>query len=240
MNPALTPDTPIHASEPPALQAPSLINATATDTQEDDGDALPAVGQVWNNGPKRSLSEIFAAQKTKPAPSPQQSPATPAVVTSDLQPIWDALLQRAQQQYGNAVYLPLVASQPRREGDVLVIRLTGPFAHVGKMLEKYREPIQAIASEAAGTPLGIRLELDASSPATASPPSAAFSGASAPVQRPGGPTVTSPTQQAAIAAAPARDGVPLTQELRQELEKDPLVRSLLVGFNGTIVKVEQK
>jgi len=240
LNSAVTPDIANHSSQAPALQAPSLINATATDSGEDDGDALPAVGQVWNNGPKRSLSEIFAAQTAKTTAPPQRPPATPAGIASDLQPIWDALLQRAQQQYGNAVYLPLVASQPRREGDALVIRLTGPFAHVGKMLEKYRDQIQAIASEAAGTPLGIRLELDASSPAATAPPSAAPSTASAAAQRPSSPTVTSPTQQATITAAPARDGIPLTQELRQELEKDPLIRSLLIGFNGTIVKVEQK
>lgn len=220
-----------------------MINATASDTEIDDGDALPTVGKVWDTGPKRSLSEIFAAQTPKPAqPPPQPSPA-PNVIASDLQPIWNALLQRAQQQYGNAVYLPLVASQPRREGDVLVIRLTGPFAHVGKMLEKYHAQLEAIITEVAGAPLNLKLELDAAAPAPASPPSgpsAAPSAATAPAQRSGDPAIASPTQQSTIAAPPPRDGIPLTPELRQELEKDPLIRSLLIGFNGTIVKVEQK
>jgi hypothetical protein len=35
-----------------------------------------------------------------------------------------------------------------------------------------------------------------------------------------------------------RDGIPLTPELRGQLEKDPLIRGLLEGFNGVIIKVE--
>lgn len=203
----------------------------------DDGDALPAVGKVWDTGPKRSLSEIFAAQNAKAAAQAEATPAAAATIESEFQPIWGALLQQAQQRWGNSVYLPLVAAQPRREGDVLVVSLSGPFVHVGAMLQKYRDQLEAMLAEI-GTPLGVRLELNAAVPTPAAPP--AQPAAAAPRSQPSGPAVASPTQQSAIAAVPARDGIPLTPELRQELEKDPLIRSLLVGFNGTIVKVEQK
>jgi hypothetical protein len=208
----------------------------------DDGDALPAVGHAWTGGPTRSLSQIFAAKNTN-APVPAAEPPAGPAIPADLQSIWDALIHRAKDQFGNAVYLPLVASQPRRDGDVLVIRLTGPFAHVGKTLEKYRDQLGAMVSEVVGSPLGIRLEVDATAPApaaapspsTASPAPAAQSAAGRPAR-----PVSSPTQQATLAPPPPREGILLTQELRQELEKDPLIRSLLVAFNGTIVKVEQK
>lgn len=210
----------------PALQAPALVNATAAAI--DDADALPAVGKVWDSGPKRSLSEIFAAQAKKTQQQQPDQPATPPIADG-LQPLWEALLQRVQQQLGNSVHIPLLSGQPRREGDILVVRLTGPFAHIGKMLEKYRDQVAALASEVAGTTLGFRLELDATAPAAPSP-----------AARSGGPATNSPAQQSAISAPAVREGIPITPELRQELEKDPLIRSLLVDFNGTIVKVEQK
>lgn len=194
------------------------------------------------------MSEIFAAQAAKKAKAQEQANDGPAPIAAELQPFWQAMLQRVQQDMGNSTYIPLLSGQPRRENDVLVVRLTGPFAHIGKMLEKHRDQLQTIASEVAGEQLGFRFELDASAPAPAVAGVAQRSGGMgaggsagpAGTGGAGGPATNSPTQQSTIASAPMRDGIPITPELRQELEKDPLIRSLLVEFNGTIVKVEQK
>jgi hypothetical protein len=73
---------------------------------------------------------------------------------SDLAAIWSAGLQQVQDELGAAVHVPLVAGQPTRDGDRLVIHFTGAFAAMSKYLDKHRDEIQRIFSTVAGGALG--------------------------------------------------------------------------------------
>ena len=123
-----------------------------------------------------------------------------------------------------------MAGEPRREGDVLVIRFVGPFAAIARFIEKHREQLASMASAIAESPMGVRFEIDESGPMPAVAPQA---------QRPqGAPQGAAPSSSPANSQAPRRDGIVITPELRNQLESDPLIRAMLEGFNGNIVKVE--
>jgi len=203
-------------------------------TSPDEADDLPAVGRVWDTGPKRSLGEILAEANLKK----RQSPATiqpsqrPSHVSADLASIWPATLQEVQDSLGASVHVPMLGGKPRREGESVIVHFGGAFAVMARYLEKYRERMQQILCTVAGEPMLLQFEIDESSPVT--PASALESqGQQHPLPRQERGTSTAPP------AAQGRDGVPLTPELRTELEKDPLIRAFMEAFNGNIVKVEQ-
>jgi len=193
----------------------------------DDGDALPAVGKVYE-GPKKSLSEILAADaaRKRQPPTPDRPPGP--TVQPELAEFWPRFLEAVKEQLGMSQHVPLLSGEPRREGGKLVIRFAGPFASLVRYLEKYRDPMQQIAQSVIGEEIGLQFEADASAPAPVP---------AQPQGRAGG--ASSHPADAAMAQVAARDGIPLTPELRSELEKDPLIRSIMQQFNASIVKVEQ-
>jgi hypothetical protein len=175
---------------------------------------------------------LAASNKAKVSPAPPSNSARVAV-PQDLQAVWQSLLQAVSEQLGASVHVPLASAQPRREGGVVVARFTGHFAIMAKYLEKRRDQLQEMLSVAAGESLGLRFELDESTPPPKTVPM---------LQTPrsdGSGTAPAPAA-ASIALAVPREGIPITPELREQLEKDPLIRSLLEGFNGNIVKVENE
>jgi hypothetical protein len=227
--------TPVTAPISSAVIAPP--SADSGDSL-DDADALPAVGKVWDDGPKRSLGEILASasrqrQVAAPAIQPTQRASIPGTMGSDLAAIWSAGLQQVQDELGAAVHVPLVAGQPTRDGDRLVIHFTGAFAAMSKYLDKHRDEIQRIFSTVAGEALLVQFQADESPVASssASQPSHAL-------RQPLPPRSPAENLTTSAAAVP-RDGIPLTPELRAQLEKDPLIRGIMEAFNGNIVKVEE-
>lgn len=217
----------------PAISAPPSSAPSAADAALDDADALPAVGKVWDEGPKRSLSEIMAAAGRPKPQTADQRPQTGLAITPELQAIWQTFLQRVQEQFGPPVHVPLASGEPRREGSTLIVRFAGPFAVMASFLEKHRDQLQRMVSEIAGEQLGLQLVADHSAPPPkiaplpnrANPAGAGNAGGNAP---------------ASIVTNAPREGLPLTPDVRAELEKNPLIRSILEGFNGTIVKLENK
>lgn len=193
----------------------------------EDADSLPAVGRVWDSGPKRSLSEILAAaarqKQAQQVPSARPSPAG----SSELGVAWGAILEQVKEAMGPAVHVPLSSGEPRRDGADLRIRFGGAFAAMARYLEKYRDPIQAIV--AANLADGPRVVFEADFAAPIRPMPAGNAGGVPPAPRP----LPSPG-----AGMPAKEGVPLTPDLRAELEKDPLIRAIMETFSGSIVKVE--
>lgn len=203
----------------------------------DDADDLPAVGRVWDNGPKRSLGEILAEANLKkrqlpPAIQPTQRQSHARSMSADLASIWPATLQEVQDTLGASVHVPMLGGQPRREGESVIVHFGGAFAVMARYLEKYRERMQQILCRVAGEPMLLQFEIDDSplaapvSPAGDQVPQRQLS-----PQESGGNA--SPPPQ------PGHQGLALTPELRTELEKDPLIRAFVEAFNGNIVKVEQ-
>lgn len=200
----------------------------------DDADDLPSVGRVWDSGPKRSLGEILAEANLKKRQSPAaiEPSQRPSHVSADLASIWPATLQEVQDSLGASVHVPMLGGKPRREGDAVIVHFGGAFAVMARYLEKYRERMQQILCNVAGEPMLLQFEIDESSPV--SPASASESqGQQRPLPRQEGGSSTAPP------SPPGREGLPLTPELRTELEKDPLIRAFVEAFNGNIVKVEQ-
>ncbi len=224
------------ATPQPTAAAPATPSTTDTVGDDlDDGDALPAVGKVWEDGPKRSLGEILAeaARKREAAAGPQVQPTErrPAALPGDLASIWPATLQQVQDEIGPAVHVPLASGVPSRDGDTVTVRFAGAFAGMASYLQKHRDDIQRILSSVAGEALQLRLEAVESARAPA-PATGAAPGNRTDYRR----------QQAdrPMPAPPVREtGMALTPELRAQLEKDPLIRAVMEQFDGNIVKVEE-
>lgn len=202
---------------------PSLPRPSESDGL-DDADALPAVGKVWDTGPKRSLSEILASAARKPAAQANSSTKATPQPSGELGAIWAQALEQVQEALGPAVHVPLSSGQPIREGDLITIRFGGPFSAMARYLEKYRDQIQATLSAAAGEAVRVVLEADAAGAVTAPPGNL--------------PARQANENRPAPTLAPQREGIPLTPDLRASLEKDPLIRAIMEMFNGNIVKVE--
>ena len=219
---------PAAISAPPSpAPTPSPSPATSSsDDSVDDGDALPAVGKVWDDGPKRSLSEILAeANRRQPSAPAVSVSVRPAVshLPHDVADFWNATLQRVGEILGTPVKIPLESGQVTRDNQQVIVRFGGPFAAMASFLEKHRDQVRQIVCDVTSEELSLRFEVDESSqptiPAT-----------------PGRPRTNSP---ATPAPAPARpEGVPITPELRDQLTQDPLIRAVIQTFNATIVKVQ--
>ena len=210
----------------------------STDADADADDALPAVGRVWEEGPKLSLATIMAQAKrqerqTAPAERPAATDANvEAVDPSNLPGTWQALLAMLA-KHGPS--LQGLLSQGRFVGiedGRAVIRYSKNQEMTVRLLEKNgkREMIAAALTELRSEPTGVRFEVDATE-LEAAPSPAATPAQSAP--RRAIPTVPAPQPEPAAAAPSIR----LTPELRAELESDPLIRAV-IEMGGNIVKVE--
>ena len=232
-------DSPLHEASPagsanampesPPTEIDSFALSEADEAALDD--ALPAVGKVFD-GPRISLGAMFAgkANQPKPAASPPSRPGAPAGMPD----FWPAALESIKERLGPGIYTPLLAAEARLADGIVVLRFTGAFTTMAKFLDKSRDAIQEIITEVSGQSLGVRLEADDS----AAPPHASGMGV-APGVGAGhqhAPQKFPPVQ--GHHAVPRDGGIPITPELRAELEKDPLVRAILESLGGNIVKYE--
>jgi DNA polymerase III subunit gamma/tau len=205
---------------------------------EDDDDALPAVGRVWEDGPKLSLGSIMAqAKRQERQVAPPERPAADANVEavdpSGLPGTWQALLAMLA-KHGPS--LQGLLSQGRflgiEEGRA-VIKYSKNQEMTVRLLEKNgkREMIAAALTELRSEPTGVRFEVEASD--GDAPVAIAAAATQAAPRRAIAAPPTAPPES--VAAAPP--SIRLTPELRAELESDPLIRAV-IELGGNIVKVE--
>ena len=191
-----------------------------------EDDALPAVGRVWDDGPKLSLASIMARDRQKSLPPISN---VEPVVASNLSAIHQSMLALIAKK-GPSLHGLLTSGRFDGVHDgSAVIRFPNNQDTNVRILSNNgkRELVSAALSEVLQQQVGVRFELDAPDQST--------------------PTITSPAQNSrpaprAPAAAPpapepATPSIRLTPELRAELEQDPLIRSL-IELGGSIVKVE--
>jgi DNA polymerase-3 subunit gamma/tau len=220
----LTPVPP--AAEPPdatGSEARSVVVETFT-SPPDTGDALPAVGRVFD-GPKRSLGAIFAASRA----SDRAAPREVNVETVDQGEFAGVMsrLRSALREHGPGYDGLLVHGQIVALGDgQAVIRFGQQHEASAIMLERNgkRETVQRVLGELLNEPVGLKIEIDATPVAEAPHPAPRE-----PARKPAPPDLPPPPP-----AAP-----PITpQEKQRIMESDPLVRAACELFDGEIVKAE--
>jgi hypothetical protein len=222
--------------EPPPGHTPEV------DAAEDDDDALPSVGRVWE-GPGPSLGAILkqhAAKSAAPPPPPPPGPPPASdsnvepVSPTDLPAVWKALLQLLS-QHGPGLHSllshgRLVAIEDGRA----VIRYGPQHETFVKMLDRNgkKDLVRDAIGRVLRQSIGVRFEID-EAPEGEPEPAAAPGSAPAPVARTGSPEVTRP------AAPPPTPAVKITPELIESIRAaEPLVRALMDELGAQIVKVE--
>ena len=200
------PAAPTAAPAPAPAPAPAAPVAAAP-AGDDDDDALPAVGKVWDaSGP--SLSELLkqrqsgATPQAAPvaaAPAPAPAGAEPSAVEPNIEPVEVSSLPEVWQRMLDllAARGPALLSliRPGRlaaiEEDSAVIRYDPKHATFVKMLNGKKDVVKEALTQAAGKPLGVRFEV--------APDDVAASGNGSG----GGVAVTDAPSATARAAAPA-------------------------------------
>jgi DNA polymerase-3 subunit gamma/tau len=200
--------------------------------EEDDDDALPAVGKVWeDSGP--SLSEML---KQRNAAEPPVEPNVEPVTGNDLPAVWQRLLDVLSEK-GPALHS--IISQGRLTGiddGQAVIRYGRGHQTFVKMLERNgkKDAVRDALTQVVGAAMGVRFEVDESEA------SVAVMDAPAP-QRPQVKR-EAPRRDVHVepqAIAPPANTVKVTPELIESLRSsEPLIRGLMDELGATIVKVE--
>jgi len=199
---------------------------TAESEAEDDDDALPAVGKVWNSAPSSSPLLKPRSSTTSPPPASNIEP----VNTFDLPAVWQRLLSLLEDNVSFKSVLSSASLVGIEDGQA---RVRFAFEHStfasqwdrnGKK-ELLREKLSAVLNE----PVGVKFEVE---------PAGAVATVDAPVSAPAMQTVRREIPQPATVAAPAPTAPRLTPEQREALKKEPWVKAVLEIFGGEIVKVE--
>ncbi len=223
------------SAEEPVMPEPSAEPAESAD------DALPAVGRVWDEGKKRSLSEIF--KRTEPS-RVEPARAEPAVASNiaavgdgEYAGVWSRLLGRVRAEAPPMAGF-LTGSELVSVDDAQVkVRFPNPSAPKYFEANGRREKLSALVSEVMGRPVGVSFEVAARS-AEATPTEAPAE--AAPAIRPNrAPPMTRAPETTAPARIEASNDIVVTAELREELSHDPLVKAVMERLGGTIIKVEK-
>ncbi|HYO09918.1 MAG TPA: DNA polymerase III subunit gamma/tau, partial [Tepidisphaeraceae bacterium] len=167
---------------PPPAVAASPASAISSD---DEDDALPAVGKVWDHDGGPSLSELLKQRSSapvsppaSPAQPPHSPPAAPApaahpasnvelVNVDDLPVVWqkllDALAARGPALHSLVSHGRLSAIEDGRA----VISYEKRHETFVKLLDRNgkKDIVRETLSSVAGKPLGVRFEIDAAPPA---------------------------------------------------------------------------
>jgi hypothetical protein len=233
------PPTPSSADSPPSQ---SSIEEDTNDTDTDTDD-LPTVGKVWE-GERRSLSSMFAAQRAAAAPPMppsaeaalrNQTSADEGVGGTNIDPtnhaaVWQAFLARIADQ-GASLHGVLTQARLAAITDgQAVIRISPQHETFLTRLQSNgkQDLLRNLLSELLQQPTGIRFELDDAPP---------------PESQPSHPR-TSPSQEVAPQSPPAAYGepaqIPLTPELRQELESDPLIEAVMRELGGQLLNIRKE
>jgi DNA polymerase-3 subunit gamma/tau len=216
--------------------APPTRTVALPDNTEDNDDALPAPGRVWE-GPKESLSAMMAkhvasinSEIANVGPVPVANP------NGDLGQKWKQLLSLVGPAMSGVLqHGELVAV----EDGLAVIRFGHQHETFVKRLELNgkKEAIRESLTKVMEQPTGVRFEI--ATAAIAAPPAPAPSAA---------PTPAAPAETQRRAAAPqpapmANEGsnaTRVTEEMRTNFYKnDPLVRAVVDQLGGNIIKFEE-
>ena len=220
--------------EPPPGHSPEVESA------DDDDDALPAVGRVWE-GPAPSLGAILkqhAAKSAAPEPPPAPAPAADSnvepVSPSDLPGVWKALLTLLS-QHGPGLHSllshgRLVAIEDGRA----VIRYGPQHETFVKMLDRNgkKDLVRDAIGRVLRQSIGVKFEIDEAP--QGDEPEPAPAPVRAPAAKTGSPEVTRPP------APPMVPAVKITPELIESIRSaEPLVKALMDELGAQIVKVEK-
>ena len=236
-----------------AEPAAEAVSAAAVETvaSDEDDDALPAVGKVWDaSGP--SLSELLK-QRQSASPPPEPEPAAieinvEPVNVGDLPVIWQRMLDLLAAR-GAWLYSALKTGRLASiDEDAAVLRFDKHNATFVKLLSGKKDLLRDILTQAVGKPLGVRFEVDEESaapqPAGDDDGSAsrgvAANGATR-VQPASAPPRVVKTVQREIEAppAPAPNLIKVTPEVIEILRNnEPLIKGLMDELGAQIVKIE--
>jgi hypothetical protein len=186
------------------------------------------VGKVWE-GEKRSLGAIFAAQRRA---QPQPQTAAAAMEAGD-----DGLMQQLKAAVrsrgpGYEGLLSLGRITRTNSGDV-IIRYTHEHEATATLLGRNgkREAVQEVLGELLQRPVALKIEVDA--------PAADATAPEAPQDhRPAFVRPKLSDIQDAPAPAPAAVPAVSSEQKKQILDNDPLIRAACELFAGDIVKVD--
>jgi DNA polymerase-3 subunit gamma/tau len=242
----------------PASAAP-VVSAPPSLDDEDDDDALPMPGRVWE-GPKESLSTLMAKAAT---PSPAaEPPNVEAVGSADQATVWRAMLAIVAEQQGPALSGLLQNAQfVGVEDGRAVVRLPKQNETFLKLLDKEakRAAVRAAFSQVLNTPVGVHFEVAADAPAAAcdqcgKPATVHRSevragkrleshlcpACAARQERPATTAAAPPSPAPPPQMAEVANTVRLTDEIRGNLYKtEPLVRAIVDQLGGTVIKLEE-
>ena len=236
----LSPQSSVLSPIPPPA-APMDFDLTEGD---DDNDALPAVGKVWDDGPKLSLSTLMAQAKQKAQIAAAIAPPVVEAKGSNVEPVDTSNLL--------AVYKSMLTLIAKHGPSLPGLLAGGQFIGVeeGRAIIRYpksqettvrlldkngkRELVVDALSEVLNQRVGVRFEVDAAdeSPGAASANTPSSASPRSTAARANAALAPSPTPE-----VPSTPSIRLTAELRAELEQDPLIRSL-IELGANIVKVE--
>lgn len=257
LNPAAVtapPSPPLAASHLSVAETPSLAPPTVVDVpDDDDDDALPSVGRVWD-GPAPSLGALLkkhsaAASTPTPPPPPAAAAAgfnVEAVSPDDLPAVWKAFLE-VLAEHGPGLHSLLGHGRlVGIEDGRAVIRYGAQHETFVKMLDRNgkKEIVREAIARVLQQSIGVRFEVDAgpdAAEANAGPildpmdrggDRSANEKASVPRSRTAPPEVVPPR------ALPA-PGIKITPELIESIRgAEPLVKALMDELGAQIVKVE--
>jgi DNA polymerase-3 subunit gamma/tau len=232
------------AGHTPAGQQIGQHSATQSVNHDEDDDALPAVGKVWNpSGP--SLSELLrqhhcpedsTSQRTESAPD---SGVSSADHSADLSSVWQRLMTALASKGPGLTALLKDAMLAGIEDGLAIVRYPPGHEPAVRMLDRNgrKDLIRDALSELLKQKVGVRFEVGCSSERSAAQPPGASPLAA--------PSRTAPRRQAARhtpapppAPPPTEPTVKITEELRQQLRSDELIRAVMDVLGGEIVKVE--
>ncbi|CAN5502044.1 hypothetical protein BH09PLA1_BH09PLA1_27580 [soil metagenome] len=212
-----------------AVAAPPVAPVTVVapvSAVDDDDDALPAPGKVWDNsGP--SLSELVK-QQTQLA---EDESNVSAVSTDDYNAVMSRLRSLVHQKSpGIDGWLVHAKYLGVRDG-IAVISYASNHGTAAAMLDRNgkREVIQDELSSVLGETVGVKFEIEAEDPNVADEP----------------PMASRPARREAVRATPVPPPDPvtpsirITPELREQLRNsEPLIKTLMDDLGAEIVKVE--
>jgi hypothetical protein len=234
--------------ENPSVHPSSFSPQPSPSSDEEEDDALPAVGKVWDNsGP--SLSELLKARQSEepaPAPAPAREPEASnvePVSSTDLPAMWQRLLEVLEAR-GPALHSLVVHGKLTAiDNDRAVISYDKKHQTFVKLLDRNgkKDVVRDALSQVAGRPLGVHFDVDSSASDEAEPAAASTAVMERPVarQQPVKREVVRVPVEPPLPAAPAPAAIRITPELKESLRNsEPLIKSLMDELGADIVKVE--
>jgi DNA polymerase-3 subunit gamma/tau len=190
---------------------------------DSDDDSLPAPGKVWDNsGP--SLSELLK-QKSG---SSSESNVEP-VDSKNLAEVWSRLISSLAIKSPSLPALLTGAQLIGIENNQAILRYPHQEEARVRILERNgkKEAICEVLSGLLSQNVGLRFEFDAAG-ATVVPDE----------PRPARPMQRTPVRNSPVPQAVADAGIRITEELKQHLSQDELIKAVIDHLGGEIVKVE--